>query len=307
MLAKSSAGALDAALRSLKVACSFQVVGDLRAPWGVAIPGEGMSAFHYVGEGRCVLQVEGGEGLALAEGDFVWMPAGLPRMLADRPGRRAEPLRDHVRIGHGGETARLSLGGRGARCLLLGAGVRLDGGRWETWRCELPRLLVWKAEGAMASLLGALTGEAAAPGPGSAVVSARMVELISVMALRRELGLSAHAPGPWLRAIRDRHLGPALARMHAEPGRPWTVESLGRIAGLGRSAFAARFSAELGQSPAAYLTSLRLERARRRLRESDRTLDEIALEVGYGSAASLAHSFKKHFGETPGTLRRTGR
>ena len=66
------------------------------------------------------------------------------------------------------------------------------------------------------------------------------------------------APPPWFRASGDPHLGAALRAMHAEPARQWTVADLAAEATLSRSAFARRFTEQLGVGPLAYLTEWRM-------------------------------------------------
>ena len=58
----------------------------------------------------------------------------------------------------------------------------------------------------------------------------------------------------WLGALRDPQIGRALALIHAEPAHGWSVASLAAAVTLSRSAFAARFSALVGQPPLTYLT-----------------------------------------------------
>ncbi|MDP3278689.1 MAG: cupin domain-containing protein [Deltaproteobacteria bacterium] len=133
--------ALQQLAADLRVACSFQVVAQLRAPWGISIEGEPMCAFHYVAEGACVLMLPGEVPLSLEAGDLVWMPRGLSRVVADRPGREAVPLAEHVRTARRG-SARFELRGDGPRCSLYGAGVRFQGATASRWLQSLPRLSV---------------------------------------------------------------------------------------------------------------------------------------------------------------------
>jgi AraC-like DNA-binding protein len=93
--------------------------------------------------------------------------------------------------------------------------------------------------------------------------------------------------------------------MHREPAHPWTVRSLGEVAGLSRTAFARRFTALVGQPPLAYLTWWRLTVAARLLRRTDAPLAAIAAKVGYGSEFAFAAAFRREYGIAPGRYRRT--
>jgi len=84
------------------------------------------------------------------------------------------------------------------------------------------------------------------------------------------------------------------------------VESHAGVAGLSRSAFAARFLETVGQPPLQYLTRWRLNLAADQLRAGAVRISQIAPRVGYGSEAALTRAFKAQFGTTPAAFRRTG-
>ena len=73
---------------------------------------------------------------------------------------------------------------------------------------------------------------------------------------------------------------------------------------MSRSAFAARFKARLGEAPLEYLTRWRMFRAGVLLRSTERSLAEIAGEVGYESDAALSKAFHRVVGMTPGAFRK---
>ena len=84
-----------------------------------------------------------------------------------------------------------------------------------------------------------------------------------------------------------------------------TVEILAEQALMSPRNFARVFFRETGITPAKYLEKLRLETARRRLEESNLTLDEISGQCGIGSADTLRRIFLRHFKTTPGDYRRS--
>jgi AraC-like DNA-binding protein len=73
--------------------------------------------------------------------------------------------------------------------------------------------------------------------------------------------------------------------------------------GWHRVYFAERFRAVTGFTPGAYIASVRLDEARRRLRDTDAPLDAVARTCGLGSASRLCRLFRRHFGGTPGAFR----
>ena len=73
---------------------------------------------------------------------------------------------------------------------------------------------------------------------------------------------------------------------------------------MSRARFAERFTRRVGLAPIAYLTHWRLMKARRLLRESDLSTEEIAARCGYASLPSFTRRYKAAFGVGPGAYRR---
>lgn len=63
--------------------------------------------------------------------------------------------------------------------------------------------------------------------------------------------------------------------------------------------FARVFAREVGQTPARYVEALRLEAARRMLEQSERRLDAVAWETGFGNADGMRRAFMRHLRTTP--------
>lgn len=99
----------------------------------------------------------------------------------------------------------------------------------------------------------------------------------------------------------------AVALVRERPAEAWTVARLARAVGLSRSAFARRFVRELGITPLALVTDVRLRLAEQLLVSGDDGLARIASAVGYESEFAFSRAFKRHFGIAPGTFRRAQR
>lgn len=102
----------------------------------------------------------------------------------------------------------------------------------------------------------------------------------------------------------DPDVAQAILAMQQHPGRPWTVESLGREAGISRSGFAEKFKAQTGQTPSDFLLNLRMRFAEKMLRERSQSLKEIARRIGYQSASAFSTAFKRWSGSPPSVHRR---
>jgi AraC-like DNA-binding protein len=81
------------------------------------------------------------------------------------------------------------------------------------------------------------------------------------------------------------------------------VEEMAAAAGLSRAHFSRQFRRAFGESPHSYLLTRRLERAAALLRNTDRPVAEICLDVGLTSVGSFTTSFKRNFGRTPTAYR----
>jgi len=99
----------------------------------------------------------------------------------------------------------------------------------------------------------------------------------------------------------------AVALVRERPAEAWTVARLARAVGLSRAAFARRFVRELGITPLALVTDVRLRLAEQLLVSGDDGLARIASAVGYESEFAFSRAFKRHFGIAPGTFRRAQR
>lgn len=89
----------------------------------------------------------------------------------------------------------------------------------------------------------------------------------------------------------------------ANLGRRITLADIARAAGLSPMHFAARFRAATGHKPHEYLQLCRIERAKRLLAEGNRSLIDIAMEVGFRTQAHFTTVFKRFAGRTPHSWR----
>jgi len=143
-----------------------------------------------------------------------------------------------------------------------------------------------------------LLDEITTPSPGSWVMLSRLLDLLFIRALRQWSATTDAEPG-WLTAAMDTDLAPVLTAVHNNPEYPWSVTELAQRAGLSRSAFAERFTRLLGQSPAAYITDRRLDRAAHLLRSTETQVSKIGQAVGYTSEAAFSRAFHRRFDQPP--------
>jgi len=83
-----------------------------------------------------------------------------------------------------------------------------------------------------------------------------------------------------------------------------TVDQLARKALMSSRTFARRFRADMGTTPAAWLNRQRILRAQQLLEETNDSLETVAQDTGFGTAAVMRHHFLKVLQTTPTSYRR---
>jgi AraC-like DNA-binding protein len=127
-----------------------------------------------------------------------------------------------------------------------------------------------------------------------------MGELLLINILRGHLLRGA---GPteanWWRGLSDPAIARAIAAMHREPARSWTVETLAREAAMSRSRFSDRFKALVGDTPMGYLGGHRMALAAEQLEAGHLPLAQVAQDAGYESDKVFARAFRRWSGLSP--------
>ncbi len=171
----------------------------------------------------------------------------------------------------------------------------------------LPRIIRVSddASGTLGAYVRFALAESKVPRIGGESVLGRLSELMFLHVVRRYLESLPREQADWLAALRDKPVGRALAALHRDPARAWTLQSLAREAGISRSVLAERFMQFVGHPPIEYLTSWRMQLAANQLRSSTESVAEIANRVGYESEAAFSRAFKKAVGAPPSEWRKS--
>lgn len=85
---------------------------------------------------------------------------------------------------------------------------------------------------------------------------------------------------------------------------PSPVAAMIQISGLPERSFKRRFQQATGMSPLEYVHTLRLEEAKQLLERGDRSIEDVAYEVGYEDAGFFGRLFKRRVGLTPASYRK---
>jgi AraC-like DNA-binding protein len=258
-----------------------------------------IGTLHIIEEGELVLGIDGDPHVErVSRGDVILLPRGDPHHISDA-GKRAHAT---VRAGASEHDApapgparwlcgRFTIGDPQASHLLasLPAVIILRGDRGQALEgLEVAHRM--------------LLVEMQSPSQGSAVMVARILDLLFIQILRAWAAGTDAEPN-WLAGALDPQIGLALGAIHRDPGHDWTVAKLARACSLSRSAFAARFVARVGKPPATYLAHVRLDAATDLLRDTALPVTLIAENVGYTSEAAFSRAFKHRYGTPPARWR----
>ena len=94
-------------------------------------------------------------------------------------------------------------------------------------------------------------------------------------------------------------LAKVLDYLHTKYTHPITLADLVKRSGLSQAHFERRFSKILGCSPIDYLVRVRVRAARELLEQTDRTITDIALAVGFYDHSHFTKTFKQLMSCTP--------
>lgn len=302
---------LGETLHTLRMSGVVYAHSQLSAPWGVDLPPmPDCLLFHVVTAGHCFLKVEGENAIEMRPGQFVLVPHGLGHAIFDHESSLREDFFNLPIERPSPRYERIHYGGGGAGTTLVCGAVRFKHPAARELVRLLPRILqveAWSSPHAdwMHATLRLMAAEAAAQQPGGETIVTRLADILVIQAIRTWLAEDPMARTGWLGALHDERIGRALVRIHRDPSYEWTVASMAEAASMSRSAFSARFSELVGESPAHYLTRWRMHLAGSWMREQRMSASACAGRLGYESLAAFHRAFKRVMGVPPGRWLRT--
>jgi AraC-like DNA-binding protein len=322
--AMSESDTLSEVLRTVRLTGAIFLRAEFREPWGFQAPAAGDASallapgterivpFHLVAEGRATVRVKGCQPLHLEAGEIVVLPRGDAHILENGAAAQLVDSSTLLPAILEGSVLFERGGGGGPVTRFICGYVGCDRQAERSFLAGLPPLfkVAVPGDGSAAwveSAIRHLVSESESTRPGSRALLGKLAEALFIETLRRHMAQLGREDTGWLAAARDPAVGRALASMHREPTRTWTVAELAKRAGASRTVFARRFVEVLGQTPLAYLASWRISLGATRLRSSDDSVLEVALAVGYESEAAFNRAFKREVGLPPARYRRQER
>lgn len=298
------------ALHLLRMNGAFYCRVEMTAPWGMAMPAmPGHLWFHVVTAGTCWLGTGDGPPRMMGAGELVLVPHGQGHTLLSEPGVSTPSVLDLPRELVSERYELLHHGGGGAPSHMICGAIRFDQPSARHLIEVLPETLHIETAGSapdswMPSLLRLMASEAKELRPGGEEVITRLSDIIVIQAIRTWLEADPAARTGWLGALHDPQLGRALALIHRQPDRAWTVADLASELAMSRSAFSARFTKVVGEPVMQYVTRWRMQVALRSFEEGQTTTAELARKLGYRSEAAFARAFKRVLGVSPGAAKK---
>lgn len=312
--------ALSDVLKAVRLSGAVFFDVDASAPWvaespagdaivGRVIPGaDHLMSYHVVTRGSCWGGLIDAPPVQLLPGDIIVFAHGDPHVMSSRPGMRGAPdINLYQPPSSGRLPFTITMGpAQDAPAQIVCGFFGCDARPFNPLLSALPRVIHQRprAEGPLAQFVRMAVDESRQPRVGGECVLGRLSELLFVDVVRQYLEELPDDRTNWLAGLRDPHVGRALASLHRDPSRDWTIEQLAREAGLSRSALAERFTAFAGQPPMQYLASWRMQTAAHLLLNGADNVATVASRVGYESEAAFSRAFKKIVGVPPGEWRR---
>lgn len=293
---RSSAGAISARLRRIKIRAIVPELSAMTRPWGLRLetrePG-----FFAVKSGRLCLRAGDESTVEVSSGEVgVVLRTHGAIVASDPPGTTpVEPpdllhaaemrARKGLRFGTGPATASFYCGGF----------MEIDGIVNDLFE-HLPAIVVLpeSRQTALAiEMFDSLSTYEHTREPQGDLIAG----LLLMWAIETGMRAVGRSRPTLLQAMSDEAIGPVVQLIHDFPERDWSMERLALEAGLSRTMFHERFVSALGEAPMRFVRAVRLERARQLLESGGLDIREVSRRVGYGSASALTAALRRERGD----------
>jgi AraC-like DNA-binding protein len=307
---------LETALNTLQLDGAIFFRSEFTEPWAFASPAAGgemaqalrpgaerLIMFHIVARGSCWVAGPDGERHRAREGDVIVLPYGDPYEMGGAEAAGSVPIFSLLSPPPWRTLPVLRHGDGGDRTDVVCGYLHSSDPLFDPRMRAFPSVFVVRLpEGPAARWLRASIDYALAISSGTIASdppSTRLPELLLVEMLRLHLASTPASEHGWITALRDPALAPALALLHANPERDWTVSELAHESAVSRSLLDQRFREILGLSPIRYLAEWRMHVATELLASSALSVAQIARRVGYASQEAFSRAFKRRMGAAP--------
>lgn len=300
--------ALTNLLQSVRLVSAQPRRIELRGEAAVCFGGVNRVTLHLALAGTTsVRAVDGAFARRVNEGEYLFVPANTGHVVG---GLTVEPL--PLRQAHEDDRTSVTRLGSGPKaCLLLTASLEIDRTRLDAVARIMPEIKRQVSKGAptVFTLPDMFTLEGLRQ---TTIISCGNVllhcaaEAMLINAVRNHI-FDGRAAATGSEVAQTAPVAAALRLMYRKPERHWTVARLAAECGAARSTLASSFRQQIGTTPIAFLTRIRMMRAEILLREDRHPLAEVARLIGYRSESAFNRAFSTHAGIGPGAWRRAMR
>lgn len=302
---------LDDILKTLDLRGVLYFRTDFSGAWATTVPDyENAARFHLVVQGHCHIVFPSGAHVELGQGDMILIPNGRRHVLSDSGLAKAPPLETVlIDAGYDGRgVLRVGAGNMAASTQMVCGHFSFRKGAEHPVLSTLPEYVCVSAsdrasEPWLDDTLKLVAQRMFSNAPGTSATVTRLSEIVFVELIKSGI-LESVGAGAMMKAFKDPQIGQALTRIHEQPGRDWSVNSLAQDIGMSRSRFSDKFSDLVGMTPMKYLADWRMQKALAALEEERTSIQEIAFQSGYQSTAAFSRAFAHKFGFPPSAMRR---
>lgn len=291
--------ALSVVLSRLQLKAEIYSNGEYFGAWATDTSGSRRIPFHLIGRGKAWLHMPGRENQMLSSGDLLVLPHDNHHVIANSDTMPLDELIDAEMTETSGPLTHM----------ICGFFEFQNKAAWPLLN-SLPEVIVIDLSDQSAgiqlrTLIELLIGELKLAQPGYYSVVNQLAYLMFVQVFRSQIATGKLQTG-LLAALFDEKISKALAKIHCQPEKNWSLESLAKEAAMGRSSFSQRFNELVGTPVMQYLTAWRMREAKQLLQTTRLTAGDIAERCGYESEPAFRKAYKKVIGETPGASRKKG-
>ncbi|HRL21969.1 MAG TPA: AraC family transcriptional regulator [Alcaligenes sp.] len=294
----------DLLLSGLEISASLFHLGQYCDYWESSLSGQRRAGFHLVLHGPCWLHIQDKPSVQLHPGDAVFFLRDIAHRLSAFQACPAfdAPLQRQA-------MQALAPSAANSTGLLCGF-LDLGSGLGELLLANLPDMLLLRNDAdnkqtnrPLYELILAEVHTQSRPNPR---LLEKLVEMLLFYTLR---SYARQAPGHdtlphgLINLAREPAFGKLLEQLVQAPARDWTVDDMAGLLNMSRAAFHRRFTLLCGLAPAQVLLQLRMQLARRYLAQG-LSMEQVAEQIGYGSAAAFSTAFRRSTGVSPAQWRK---
>lgn len=297
---------LDAILGALAVDIEAFAICEIGEDVRLVIPPVEMIEVHHILEGTLHLTIDQTETMEVCAGSMLIVPPGRLQYLATSSKSATSkngvelcvPIRDGMLVVDATEGREPTLR---IACGAVLPDVSGSYGLLDSLARPIAEDLsdVPVVSAAFTALLDEITN----PTEGTRPLTSALMKACLVVLLRRHLQESRKS-GAVPALFHDPRIGRTIAAVLDRPATAHTVDSLAKVAGMSRSAFAREFKLELGLTPMDFVVRVRLNLAHRLLLSTGIAVEGIAAMVGFSSRSHFSRLFREHYGADPSSFRR---